>query len=59
MHRQDVNRDIRAKKAVIADIGSSLPINYDGERWDVVRKLEWKEKCDPAENEELFLWNLY
>lgn len=27
--------------------------------WDVVRKLEWKEKCDPAENEELFLWNLY
>ena len=31
MHRQDVNRDIRAKKAVIADIGSSLPIDYDGE----------------------------
>lgn len=28
MHRQDVNRDIRAKKAVIADIGSSLPIDY-------------------------------
>ena len=27
--------------------------------WDVVRKLEWKEKRDPAENEELFLWNLY
>lgn len=27
--------------------------------WDVVRKLEWKEKCDPAENEELLLWNLY
>lgn len=34
MHRQDVNRDIRAKKAVIADIGSSLPIDYDGERWE-------------------------
>ena len=33
-HRQDVNRDIRAKKAVIADIGSSLPIDYDGERWE-------------------------
>lgn len=26
---------------------------------DIARKLEWKEKCDPAENEELFLWNLY
>lgn len=34
MHRQDVNRDIRAKKAVIADIGSSLPLDYDGERWE-------------------------
>lgn len=34
MHRQDVNRDIRAKKAVIADIGSSLSIDYDGERWE-------------------------
>lgn len=33
MHRQDVNRDIRAKKAVIADIGSSLPIDYDGEHY--------------------------
>ena len=33
-HRQDVNRDIRAKKAVIADIGNSLPIDYDGERWE-------------------------
>lgn len=34
MHRQDVNRDIRAKKAVIADIGSTLPLDYDGERWE-------------------------
>lgn len=34
MHRQDVNRDIRAKKAVIEDIGSSLPIDYDGARWE-------------------------
>lgn len=34
MHRQDVNRDIKAKKAVIADIGAALPIDYDGERWE-------------------------
>lgn len=27
--------------------------------WDVVRKLEWKEKCDRQKTEELFLWNLY
>lgn len=34
MHRQDINRDIKAKKAVIADIGAALPIDYDGERWE-------------------------
>jgi hypothetical protein len=32
--RQDINRDIRAKKAVIEDIGSSLPIDYNGEKWE-------------------------
>ncbi len=46
MHRQDINREIKAKKAVIADIGSSLPIDYDGERWekenlsDIYTKIE-------------------
>lgn len=34
MHRQDINRDIRSKKAVIEDIGSSLPIDYDGAKWE-------------------------
>lgn len=34
MHRQDINREIRAKKAVIEDIGSSLPPDYDGSRWE-------------------------
>ena len=32
--RQDINRDIRAKKAVVADIGEALPVGYDGERWE-------------------------
>ena len=27
--------------------------------WDVVRKLEWKEKCDPADNEDLLLYHLF
>lgn len=26
--------------------------------WDVVRKLKWKEKCEPADNEDLFLLRL-
>lgn len=33
-HRQDINRDIRAKKAVIKDISDSLPIGYDGATWE-------------------------
>ena len=32
--RQDINRDIRAKKAIIADIGGSLPTGYDGAKWE-------------------------
>ncbi len=27
--------------------------------WDVVRKLEWKEKCNPADNEDLLLFHLF
>lgn len=33
-HRQDINRDIRAKKAIVADIGESLPVDYDGSKWE-------------------------
>lgn len=33
-HRQDINRDIRAKKAVIKDIADSLPPGYDGSIWE-------------------------
>jgi exonuclease SbcC len=33
-HRQDINRDIRAKKAVINDINASLPLGYDGSIWE-------------------------
>ena len=46
MHRQDINREIKAKKAVIEDIGNSLPIDYNGERWekenlsDIYTKIE-------------------
>ena len=33
-HRQDINREIKAKKAVIADIGEALPVDYDGAKWE-------------------------
>lgn len=32
--RQDVNRDIRAKKSIVADIAASLPQDYDGDEWE-------------------------
>ena len=34
--RQDVNRDIRAKKSVVADIKAALPPDYDGSQWEDV-----------------------
>lgn len=32
--RQDVNRDIRAKKSIVEDIRAALPPDYDGTRWE-------------------------
>lgn len=32
--------------------------NSNFSRWDVIRKLEWKEKCDTADNEELIIYEL-
>lgn len=31
--RQNVNRDIRAKKSVVEDIKKALPVDYDGNQW--------------------------
>lgn len=44
--RQDINRDIRSKKAIVKDIGDRLPTDYDGNKWentnlgDLYTKLE-------------------
>jgi len=32
--------------------------NINFEKWNIIRKLEWKEKCDPAPNEELLVYEL-
>ncbi len=40
MTRQDINRDIRAKRAIVTEIGESLPPDYDGERWEKVNLSE-------------------
>lgn len=38
--RQDINRDIRAKRAIVTEIGQALPQDYDGERWEKVNLSE-------------------
>lgn len=34
LNRQDINRDIRNKKAFIAEIAESIPANYDVNKWE-------------------------
>lgn len=36
MCRRDIDRDIRAKKAIVTDIGDALPPDYDGVKWERV-----------------------
>lgn len=35
-HRQDINREIRAKRAVAKDIKEALPFDYNGAEWEGV-----------------------
>lgn len=44
--RQDVNRDIRAKKSVVEDIKKSLPMDYDGSQWEDVNVGELYTKIE-------------
>jgi DNA repair exonuclease SbcCD ATPase subunit len=34
MHRQDLNRDMRNKRAFIEDIASAIPTGYDANKWE-------------------------
>lgn len=45
-HRQDINRDIRAKKAVIKDIVDELPPGYDGSIWENINLGELYTKIE-------------
>jgi exonuclease SbcC len=46
MNRQDINRDIRAKRSVVTDIGSALPPDYDGNHWENVSLNELYTKIE-------------
>lgn len=53
--RQDVNRDIRAKKSVVENIKASLPQDYDGSQWENVNigKLYTKIEKIRKSNEQI------
>lgn len=54
-NRQDINRDIRNKKAFIEEIGASIPVGYEVEKWEkaevgeIYKEIERKQK----ENQEI------
>ena len=54
-NRQDINRDIRNKKAFIEEIGASIPTGYDVARWEkaevggIYKEIERQQK----ENQEI------
>lgn len=49
-NRQDIRRDIRNKKAFIEEIGASIPVGYDVEKWEeaevgtLYKEIERKQK---------------
>lgn len=51
MYRQDINREIRAKNAVIADIGAALPADYDGSKWETVTLSDLYTKIEQIRKE--------
>lgn len=62
--RTDINRDIRNKRAFIADIAKDIPENYQAERWqkydyaDTYSKIEKiKERNNKIERSKTFLEN--
>lgn len=52
-------RDINARLLIDNRIYEQYDFaNIDFSGWDIIRKLQWKETCEPAENEELLSYIL-
>lgn len=50
-NRQDINRDIRNKRAFIEEIGASIPVNYDVERWEKAEVGELYKEIERQQKE--------
>jgi pyruvate-formate lyase-activating enzyme len=73
LHAECNDKDVKALKDLSRDLISSdsnrLIIdnrvydrydlsNIDLSRWNVIRKLQWKDECEPALNEDLYFYNI-
>lgn len=56
VHMEDLDMRLFIDKRVYEKYDLS---NIRLQAWDVVRKLEWKENCSPAENEDLLMFRLF
>lgn len=50
MARQDLNRDIRNKRAFIDDIASKIPVKYDAEKWERFDTAEAYKRLTEAQH---------
>ncbi len=51
MDRQNINRDIRNKRAFIEEIGASLPDGYNSDRWENASTAELYKKIETIRHE--------
>lgn len=61
LSRQDVLSNLYYSSRLIVDsrVYDRYDLsNIDLTNWDVIRKLEWKDKCEPAKHEELLYFPL-
>lgn len=49
-NRQNINREIREKKAIVSDIDRTLPIGYNGEDWENVSLSEKYAEIEKRRN---------
>lgn len=50
-NRQDINRDIRNKKAFIEEIGASIPVGYQVEKWEKAEVGEIYKEIERTQKE--------
>lgn len=50
-NRQDINRDIRSKRAFVEEIAASIPVGYDVDKWEKASTGELYQKIERIQKE--------